>query len=641
MRIIILAGGYGTRLQRDLRDHDPQDADSYRHLLGMPKALLPIGHQPLISHWFEAFWACRTQITEIYVVCNDFYSKKFEDWNKDWENAILCNDGTRTNETRLGAVACMNLPMEGLGFDDVTIIGGDTLFYDDFDLAAVWAEFRRRQQQNADASLVLACPCSDADTFKVGILETDEDKRVTAFLEKPGPDQTTSRKSCPCFYVLSKATLPLIKQFLEERKNGPLEKRDATGHFIRYLYPRLPVYTYDISARFDVGALPTYKTCHQYFLHEHKSNINEVRREYLECFGQGDAKQPQKLPATFLPGFHDKAAVERMRYNKLGKTGLEVSVIGLGGAPFGSVFNPMTLETGTKIVRKALQSGINYIDTAPYYGDRKSETMLGKILKGNPRESYYIATKVGRYKPNVEDMFDFSAEKTLSSVDESLRLLGLDYVDIIQVHDMEFAPNLDVVLNECLPALERVRQAGKARFIGITAFPLDIYRKVLEQSTVKIDVVLSYCHLTMLDVSMLSLIPYFTDKGLGIINAAPTGMGLLTHRGPPPWHPATADIKEACRNAALYCQSKNVDISKLAVFYSILQNAPDVHLIGMETEEVVESNVEIATGSLTRVEQETLEYVIERFLRPVRNRSWEGVEVSNYWAKLRGLQEAS
>ncbi|XP_022086056.1 uncharacterized protein LOC110976781 isoform X2 [Acanthaster planci] len=642
MRIIILAGGYGTRLQRDLRNHDPQGV--YRHLQGMPKALLPIGHRPLISHWMETLWKCRSQIDEIYVVCNDFYFKMFEDWAKDWEEAVLFNDGTGTNETRLGAVACIYLPVDRIGFeDDVTVIGGDTLFKDDFDLASVWQEFRRRQQQTPDASLVLACPCTDEDTVKVGILETD-DKRVTAFLEKPGPSQTTSRKSCPCFYVLSKASLPLIEQYLEERKEGPVEGRDATGNFIQYLYPRLPVYTYDITARFDVGALSSYISCHQYFLRQGSlQSRDEIKMSKQHPKGEGHMMQKSKskrLPATFLPGFHDKGAVECMRYNTLGKTGLEVSLIGLGGSPFGSVFHPMSLEMGSKVVRKALQSGINYIDTSPYYGNRKSETMLGKILKDIPREAYYIATKVGRYKPNVEEMFDFSAEKTLSSVDESLRLLGLDYADIIQVHDIEFAPNLDVVLKECLPALECVKKAGKARFIGITGFPLDMYRNILERSTVPIDVALSYCHLTLHDTSLLDLIPYLKEKGLGIINASPISMGLLTHRGPPDWHPAPAAIKEACREAALYCQSLGVDISKLAMHYTLSQNATDLTLVGMDTEEIVRSNLEIALGTLTELEKETLDHILKRFFEPLKNKSWEGIEVKNYRAKLKDVEGA-
>lgn len=93
------------------------------------------------------------------------------------------------------------------------------------------------------------------------------------------------------------------------------------------------------------------------------------------------------------------------------------------------------LDLGEAIatVHKALKAGINYIDTAPYYGQGRSEEVLGMALKDVPRSAYYLATKVGRYNATFEGMFDFSAKKTRESVEKSLKLLGLDYVDIIQV----------------------------------------------------------------------------------------------------------------------------------------------------------------------------------------------------------------
>lgn len=81
----------------------------------------------------------------------------------------------------------------------------------------------------------------------------------------------------------------------------------------------------------------------------------------------------------------------------------------------------------------AIKSGINYIDTAPFYGQGKSEQVLGQALKDVPREAYYIATKVGRYELDVEKQFNFTAKKVAEEFDNSLRYLGLDHVDIIQV----------------------------------------------------------------------------------------------------------------------------------------------------------------------------------------------------------------
>lgn len=145
-------------------------------------------------------------------------------------------------------------------------------------------------------------------------------------------------------------------------------------------------------------------------------------------------------------------------------------------------------DEGIKTVHAALKSGINYIDTAPWYGQGRSEEVLGQALKDVPREAYYIATKVARYELNYEDMFDFSAKKTRESVEKSLKLLGLEYVDVIQIHDIEFAPNLDIVLNETLPTLEALVKEGKAKYIGVSAYPVDILKECTSRAAGRFDV---------------------------------------------------------------------------------------------------------------------------------------------------------
>jgi aryl-alcohol dehydrogenase-like predicted oxidoreductase len=118
---------------------------------------------------------------------------------------------------------------------------------------------------------------------------------------------------------------------------------------------------------------------------------------------------------------------------KLGSTGREVSVLGFGASALGGVFHDVTDEECIAVVHTALKSGINVIDTAPWYGQGRSEEMLGKALRGIPRNAYMLNTKVGRYEQEVENMFDFSAERITRSVDESLARMGVDYIDCIQV----------------------------------------------------------------------------------------------------------------------------------------------------------------------------------------------------------------
>lgn len=140
-----------------------------------------------------------------------------------------------------------------------------------------------------------------------------------------------------------------------------------------------------------------------------------------------------------------------------------------------------------RAIQLAIKSGINYIDTAPYYGQGRSEKIIGKALKGIPREAYYIATKVARYGPGAFG-FDFSGAKAKESVDVSLGYLGLDYVDIIQIHDIEFADNLDMVVNDTLPALEEVRAQGKVKFIGVSAYPLNKLKEIISKAPGRFDV---------------------------------------------------------------------------------------------------------------------------------------------------------
>lgn len=144
--------------------------------------------------------------------------------------------------------------------------------------------------------------------------------------------------------------------------------------------------------------------------------------------------------------------------------------------------SPLDEAEGIETIRTALKKGINYVDTAPYYGEGKSEEIIGKALKGVPRDSFYIATKIGRYTTDFDTMFDYSAKKTRESVEKSLKLLGVDYIDVIQIHDIEFVPTLDTILNEALPTLEQLKKEGKVRNIGVSAYPMGILKECIQKA---------------------------------------------------------------------------------------------------------------------------------------------------------------
>ncbi|MBW3625804.1 MAG: aldo/keto reductase [Armatimonadetes bacterium] len=301
-----------------------------------------------------------------------------------------------------------------------------------------------------------------------------------------------------------------------------------------------------------------------------------------------------------------------MQTRLLGRTGLNVSVLSLGASPLGSVFRNIDESEGIRTVHEAIDLGINFIDVSPYYGETQAETVLGKALKGFPRDSYILATKVGRYGP---DRFDFSAERVTRSVDESLERLRVDVIDVIQCHDIEFgSPNQ--VIEETIPALRRVREQGKARFIGITGLPLKIFREVLSRT--EVDTILSYCRYSLNDASLESIIPFLKEKGVGIISASPLSMGLLTERGAPVWHPAPDALKAAARKAAEHCRERGEDLSRLALQFAVANPDIATTLVGTASLENLKKNVEWAQSP---PDPELLNEVREIF-RPVQNLTW-------------------
>ena len=301
-----------------------------------------------------------------------------------------------------------------------------------------------------------------------------------------------------------------------------------------------------------------------------------------------------------------------MQYRPLGKTGLRVSVLSYGASPLGSVFRDIDEAEGIGAVHTAIDLGINFIDVSPYYGLTRAETVLGRALKTIPRDAYYLATKVGRYG---EDTFDFSAARVIASVDESLRRLGLEMIDLIQCHDIEFG-SVDQIVEETLPALQKAREQGKVRFLGITGYPLKIFRDVLERA--EVDTILSYCRYCLNDTSLDSLIPFLQEKQAGIINASPLSMGLLTNRGAPDWHPAPESLQAACREAAAHCRARGVDIAQLAMQFALAHPAIATTLVGTASPENLRKNAAwIASPPDTELLAE-----VQAILKPVQNLTW-------------------
>src|SRR2546421_2467563 len=197
-----------------------------------------------------------------------------------------------------------------------------------------------------------------------------------------------------------------------------------------------------------------------------------------------------------------------MKTRPLGKTGLNLPVVSFGASSLGQEFRKVDLNEALRSVHVALDAGMNFIDTSPFYGRGMSEVLLGIALRGVPRERYLIGTKLGRYDLNH---FDFSARRVVESVDVSLYRLGVDYLDICLCHDIEFVDMAQIV-EETLPALRKVQAQGKVRFVGVSGYPLKIFRYILDRA--ELDVVLSYGHYSLQNRRLLELVPYLRDKGV-------------------------------------------------------------------------------------------------------------------------------
>lgn len=309
-----------------------------------------------------------------------------------------------------------------------------------------------------------------------------------------------------------------------------------------------------------------------------------------------------------------------MEFRPLGNTGIELSVLSFGASSLGQEFRTVDLNEALEAVPVALDCGMNFIDTSPYYGRGMSEVLLGVALKNIPRDSYYLGTKLGRYDANH---FDFSASRVVESVDVSLHRLGVDHLDICLCHDIEYV-DMQQIVDETLPALRKIQEQGKVRFIGISGYPMNIFSFILEQTD--LDVVLSYNHYTLQNTMFADLVPMLQERGVGIMNAAPFSARLLTNAPLPPWHKATEEVRAICRKAAEFCSDQGVDIAQLAVQFSVAHPDMTTCITGSANPERIRQWTEWVEQP---TDQSLLESVLE-ILQPINNWFYvEGREENN------------
>jgi L-galactose dehydrogenase len=308
-----------------------------------------------------------------------------------------------------------------------------------------------------------------------------------------------------------------------------------------------------------------------------------------------------------------------MRYKTLGKTGLSVSVIGFGAAPLGNEFGAIDETEAERAVAFAIDNGINFFDTSPYYGRTLSETRLGRALAGR-REDVVLASKCGRYDA---DKFDFSAARVSSSVEESLKRLRTDRLDILTAHDIEFADREQIV-HETIPAMRKLQAEGKVRYVGISALPLKLLADVAQRG--KVDTIITYCHfnLMMRDLDKW-LTPTAVAQELGLINAAALHLRILTREGPTGKHPAPPEVKAAGVKVVERLIAAGLDPAAAAVQYSLTHEYSASMLVGMSTVKEVHDNLRALEIRITPEVMADIDAIVA----PVKDKLWRSGRPEN------------
>lgn len=297
---------------------------------------------------------------------------------------------------------------------------------------------------------------------------------------------------------------------------------------------------------------------------------------------------------------------------QIGRTGLEVTRIGMGSAPLGGLFEDVPEALALDTVRRALALGINFFDTAPLYGHGKSETYLGKALAGVERSSYVLATKVGRLliatDPSrlekrefdhpfpFEPVFDFSHDAVMRSFEESLKRLNISRIDILHIHDPD--DYYEQAIKGAYPALARLRREGVIRAIGAGMNQAEMLARFAREG--EFDCFLLAGRYTLIDHRGLSeLLPLCVKRGISIIIGGPYNSGVLATGARPGakfnYADAPEEILQKVRSVEGVCDRHNVPMKAAALQFPLAHPAVASVIPGARSVEELEENLRLAS----------------------------------------------
>ncbi|MCK0166786.1 aldo/keto reductase [Jannaschia sp. S6380] len=314
-------------------------------------------------------------------------------------------------------------------------------------------------------------------------------------------------------------------------------------------------------------------------------------------------------------------------WDRLGNGGLTFTELGFGTAPLGNLYRAITDAEADAILDRAWAAGVRYYDTAPLYGLGLSETRLNRFLRDKPRDEYVLSTKVGRYLarataetrdghgkwfevPNRREVYDYSYEGVMRSLEASFERLGVDRIDILFAHDIDVPnqgsrANVDAKVDQLMAggyhALERMRREGAIKAFGAGVNEWEVCQQLAERGDY--DLFLLAGRYTLLEQEALtSFLPLCEARGIGIVTGGPYNSGILA-TGPKAgayynYEVADQDVLDRVARIERVCDSHGVKLVDAAFRFPLLHPCTVSVIPGGQGVSEMEGNIAAADADI-------------------------------------------